>query len=112
MAFASGKMALRVRMEVDLLAQRLDLLFRRPNRLPYSGRCRTANNVMDRQYRSKFQALIKAGVEYGIDRLQFIEPQILKLALFLQAEFHRLADLFVRQPRRNAALDQISRRCP
>src|SRR5580698_8933035 len=112
MCFASGKMALRVRMRIDLLTQRLDLVSRRRNPMPYPCRRRTANDIMNRQYRSQTQAVMKALIERGIYRAQLVKRKILKLAMFVQAQLDGLAYLLVRQPRRNSSLDKEGRGRP
>src|SRR5580700_1018859 len=110
MCFASGKMALRVRM--NLLAQGFDFLPRRRDPLPHSGWRSTANNIMYRQDRSRLKALVKTLVEHGVQSLQFIQRQILQLTILFQAKLYGLADLLVRESRWNAALDEVSRGRP
>src|SRR6202035_3495493 len=109
MCLASGKMALRVRMKINLLAQGIDFLLRSGNPLPYPGRRSAASNVMHREHRCRLQKIVEALVEHRIQSSQLIEREILKLATFLHAQLYCLADLFVREPRRHAASDQISR---
>ena len=78
MRLASGKMALRVRMDLDLLAQGFDFLPRRRNALPHASRRSAAGNIVDRQYRSRFQAFVKILIECRIQSAQLIEREILQ----------------------------------
>src|ERR1700693_805642 len=97
MCLASGKIALRVRMEIDLLSQRFDFLSGRRNFLPHSGWRRASDYVVNRQHRIWFQAVIKILIEYRIEPLQFVEPKILKFTIPFHAQLYRFADLLVRQ---------------
>src|ERR1700719_3298425 len=96
---ASGKIALRVRMEIDLLAQRFDFPLRRRKTLTNARGRRAPNHIMDCEHRSRLQAVVKSFVEYRIQGMQLVECQILKLATFFQTEFHRLTHLLVRPSR-------------
>src|SRR3984957_10519143 len=98
MCLASGKIALRVRMQIDLLSQRFDFLSCGRDLLPHSGRRRATAYVVNRQHGCRFQAVIKVRIEDRIEGLQFIEPKILKFTIPFQAQLYRLADLLVRQP--------------
>src|ERR1700686_2637328 len=99
MCFASGKMALRVRMEIDLLTQRLDFLSRFGNPLPDPVRRSAPHHIMNSQHRRWFQVIMKALIEYGIESMQLFQRQILKLAMLVHAQLYCFADLLVRETR-------------
>src|SRR5712691_13523362 len=101
--FASGKMALRVRM--DFSAQSIDFFPRRGNRLLHPGWRRTACNIMHRQYGCRLQAILKALIECRIQCSQLLECEFLELAIPFHAQFHCFTDLLVSEPGGNAAIN-------
>src|ERR1700757_938284 len=110
MCSASGRMALRVRM--DLLAKRFDFLSGDGSGLANPVRRSATRHIMNGEHGSERQGFVEIFTERWTQRAQIVEREILQLAVALQAQLHRFAISLVRHSRWNSATYQVRCRRP
>src|SRR5579862_2006408 len=100
MCSASGRIALRVRMGMHLLAKGLDFVAGVVNGLTHANRSGAAGDIVDGEDRVKFQRFVEILTKSRAERLQIREWQIVKFATLLDAKLDGFTDALVGETRR------------
>src|SRR5580692_10187811 len=104
MCSASGRIALRVRMGMHLLAKGLDFLAGVAHGLTHADGSGASWDIVNREHRGKFQRFVEILTESRAERLQIGERKIVKLATFFNAELDGFANALVGEARRHAVV--------